>query len=155
MDFRAAIVAEARTWLGTPWHHAARVKGAGVDCGQFLIAAYTGAGLVPGFETGPYSIDHMMHSGEELFLGFVEAHLDRTDTPLPGDVAVWRYGRCFSHGAIVLDWPLIIHAHRPDRAVVLGDATKGALAREHRPEGGSQPREVRIYTIANRIGATP
>ena len=29
---RAAVVHEARTWIGTPFHHQARVKGAGVDC---------------------------------------------------------------------------------------------------------------------------
>ena len=29
---RAAIVAEARSWLGTPYHHQASRKGAGADC---------------------------------------------------------------------------------------------------------------------------
>ena len=29
---RAAVVTEAKTWIGTPFHHAARVRGAGVDC---------------------------------------------------------------------------------------------------------------------------
>jgi NlpC/P60 family putative phage cell wall peptidase len=29
---RAAIVAEARTWIGTLYHHQASVKGIGCDC---------------------------------------------------------------------------------------------------------------------------
>ena len=29
---RQRIVEEARTWIGTPFHHAASVKGIGVDC---------------------------------------------------------------------------------------------------------------------------
>src|SRR5690349_11447583 len=40
--WRARLLDEARTWLLTPWHHNARVRGAGVDCGQLLIACYVG-----------------------------------------------------------------------------------------------------------------
>jgi cell wall-associated NlpC family hydrolase len=29
---REAVIAEARTWLGTPWHHQASLKGVGCDC---------------------------------------------------------------------------------------------------------------------------
>lgn len=29
---RAAVIAEARTWLGTPFHHKQGLKGVGVDC---------------------------------------------------------------------------------------------------------------------------
>jgi cell wall-associated NlpC family hydrolase len=31
----ADVIACARTWIGTPWHHAACVKGVGVDCVHF------------------------------------------------------------------------------------------------------------------------
>ena len=37
---RAAVVAEARSWIGTPYHHAADVKGHGVDCAMLLIRVY-------------------------------------------------------------------------------------------------------------------
>ncbi len=33
---RAALLTEARTWIGTPWHHQAAVKGAGCDCIGFV-----------------------------------------------------------------------------------------------------------------------
>jgi hypothetical protein len=36
---RAALIAEARTWIGTPWHHQAAVKGAGCDCIGFVRGA--------------------------------------------------------------------------------------------------------------------
>ena len=36
---RENLVAEALTWLGTPYHHAGRVKGGGTDCGY---AYFTG-----------------------------------------------------------------------------------------------------------------
>ncbi len=149
-SWRLAVVAEAMTWLRTPYHHNARVKGAGVDCGQFIIAAFVGAGLVPDFDTGDYSADWMMHRSEERYLSFVERHLNRCEQPLPGDVAVWRFGHCFSHGAVVVDWPRVLHAFLHENAVCLGDADKGMLSREHLEAGGSVPRPVRFYTLAGR-----
>jgi cell wall-associated NlpC family hydrolase len=43
---RAAVVAEAKTWIGTPYHHAADVKGHGVDCAMLLVRIYGDLGLV-------------------------------------------------------------------------------------------------------------
>ena len=39
----------------------------------------------------------------------------------PGDFVVFRVGRCFAHGAIVIDWPRIIHAV-VNRCVTLDEA---------------------------------
>ena len=33
---REDVIAEARSWLGTPWHHQAAVKGVGCDCIGFV-----------------------------------------------------------------------------------------------------------------------
>ena len=38
----------------------------------------------------------------------------------PGDFAIWRYGRTFSHGAILVGSSHIVHAVR-GQGVVLGD----------------------------------
>ncbi len=37
------MVAEARTWFGTPWHHQACLKGVGVDCVGLVRASYEAA----------------------------------------------------------------------------------------------------------------
>lgn len=130
---RSAIVAEAQSWLGTPYHHRARVKGAGVDCAMILIEVYATVGLVDTFDPGEYPPDWMMHREEERYLGLVEKFGEQVETPKPGDIAVWKFGRTFSHGAIVIDWPQIIHAHRKTGGVVLADGTQADLAgREHR-----------------------
>ena len=120
-EARAAIVAEARTWLGTPYHHAARVKGAGVDCAQILVEVYSAAGLIERFDPGYYPPDWMLHRDEERYLATVTRFAHPVVEPLPGDVVVYRFGRCVSHGAIVVDWPTIIHAYAPDRKVSVGD----------------------------------
>jgi len=46
--------------------------------------------------------------------------------PQRGDVAVFRFGRCFAHGAIVIDWPRLIHAWC-DVGVVFADAQQAPL----------------------------
>jgi len=124
---RARVVTEALTWLRTPYHHAARVKGAGVDCAQILIAVYAAVGLIEDFQPADYPSDWMLHRSEERYLGHVMQYAHQVSAPQPGDIAVWKFGRCFSHGAIVIDYPSIIHAYRPDQMVGYGDATQGEL----------------------------
>jgi cell wall-associated NlpC family hydrolase len=107
---RAAIVAEAMTWRGTPYHHRARVRGAGVDCAQLLVAVYAAVGLVPLVDTGEYPQDWALHRSDERFLGWLREYARPVACAQPGDVLVMRYGRCYSHGAIVVDDRLLIHS---------------------------------------------
>lgn len=128
---RQDIVTSARSWVGTPYHHMARVKGAGVDCGQLLIKAFSDAGYAKDFDPGFYTCDWHLHRDENVYLGFVEQYFDRapddtelplsqrelTYVPLPGDIIMFKVGRCYSHGAIVSEWPNIIHAYLPSAMV--------------------------------------
>lgn len=127
-DIRAAIVAEALTWLQTPWHHEARVKSAGVDCAQFLIGVYAAAGLVPEFDTGHYPPDWHLHRDEKRFLAHLLQYADPVESALPGDIAMFSYGRHEAHGSIVVEWPTIVHAWRDEGMVVLSDVERGPLA---------------------------
>lgn len=124
---RLAVVAEARTWLGTPWVHMARVKGHGVDCGQLLAAVFEDLGLVRPVPIDPYPQDWALHRGEPVMQSIVERYAAKAEgTPEPGDVVLFRFGRSLSHGGIVLEWPLIIHAYLNERAVVIGDVLANA-----------------------------
>jgi NlpC/P60 family putative phage cell wall peptidase len=118
----SAIVAEARSWLGTPYHHMADIKGVGVDCGMILVRVYCGLGLVDEFDPRPYTRDWHLHRSEEIYLQTVERcadEIDREDLDL-GDIVVFRVGRCYSHGGIVVDLsPLrIVHPYMVQRLVV-------------------------------------
>lgn len=124
-DQRAAVVAEARRWIATPYHHAADVLGAGVDCGMLIVRAYVDTGIVPAFDPRPYSPQWMLHKDEEVYLSLVLGRaVERSDAPQPGDVLVVRWGRCYSHGAIVTAWPNIVHAFAPARMVLEEDFTR-------------------------------
>lgn len=124
------VLAQAHRWLGTPWHHEGDVIGAGVDCAMLLVRVFVAAEVIKAFDPRPYPIDHMLHSDEERFLGWLEKHADpvNTDHPQPADVLVYRVGRCYSHGAIVTQWPYILHAFRDERAVVISRFDAGRLA---------------------------
>ncbi len=156
---RAAVVAEARAWLRTPYHHMGRVKGAGVDCATLLAEVYARAGVVPSVAVPFYPPDWHLHRDAERYLGFVLDHAVELSadesTPiadgrelkaLPADLALWRFGRCFSHGAIVIDWPLVIHAYA-GKGCVLEDAERARWLAQIGERGGSRPRPVKFLRL--------
>jgi cell wall-associated NlpC family hydrolase len=127
---RKAVVAEARSWLRTPYVHMGRRKGAGVDCATLLCEVFERARIVPHIELDWYPPDWYLHRDEERYLAMVARYAGAVvnRSPLPGDIALYKYGRCVSHGAIVLNWPLVIHAWRAAGKVVMADASKAPLA---------------------------
>ncbi len=119
---REAVIAEALTWIGTPFHHAARVKGAGVDCLMLLAEVYERAGAAPHVEPPFYVPDWHLHRDAERYMeGLIGYARPIYGPPLPGDIALFRFGRTFSHGAIVVEWPRLVHAYWAI-GVVWGDA---------------------------------
>lgn len=135
---REAIVAEALTWKGTKYHANASVKQVGVDCARFLAACYRAAGFdIPkDFLHLPHG--WFLHAREEKLLNIVERHMRNVETPLPGDIALFKVGRVFGHSALVVDWPTVIHtdAFVPFPRVEIASADQWPLAR----------REVKFYS---------
>lgn len=130
-DIRRAIVVEALTWLDTPFHHAARLKGCGVDCANLLAAVFGAAGLIPAVALPAYPSDWHIHNDEPRFLNELSLHADRLTAcslAQPGDIAMFTYGRHTAHGAIVTAWPQIIHAWKDAGKVVLSEVDSGPLA---------------------------
>jgi cell wall-associated NlpC family hydrolase len=118
---RAAVVAEARTWLGTRFHHEADVKGGGVDCAMLLVRCFVDTGILAPFDPRPYPIHWHLHQTEERYLSWLAKFAYPTDNPQPGDVVIWRVGNTFSHAAIVSVWPRVIHAYSPAGGVEESD----------------------------------
>ena len=117
---RKAVVDEARSWLGTPYHHRAGLKGAGCDCAYLLIRVYHACGLAPDVDPGFYKRGlAALRKGEQFYVDTVRrlAVPVVRESPLPGDLVLFRFVR-LTHGAIVEHWPMIIHASQPDGAVV-------------------------------------
>lgn len=117
MTIADKIVAEALTWLRTPYHHCAGVKGAGVDCIHFPLRVFQAVGLVdPEFTIPPYPNDWHLNHSEELWLnglGQFSQLLEPADGPTLAGIGVFRYGRTFSHGSICIDPAegMVIHSY--------------------------------------------
>ena len=117
---RARIAAEARKWIGTPYHNCADVLGAGVDCGMLIVRVFVDTGLVAPFDPRPYAPDWMLHRDEEKYLSFFTARAHPVEKPGVGDIALFRYGRSYSHGGVVVSThPVnIVHASHDARFVI-------------------------------------
>ena len=114
MHARPHIVVLARTWLGTPYHHQASVKGAGTDC----------IGLVRGIwrelygrepqALPAYTRDWAEAHGRETLLEAAHCHLVEIPPAAaqPGDILVfrWRRNAPAKHCAILSTPTAMIHA---------------------------------------------
>ena len=141
---RQKIVAEAHRWIGTPYHDCADIRGVGVDCGMLLVHVFVDLGLVASFDPRPYPRDWMMHRDEEKYLGWVKENCREVETPQAGDIAVFRFGRCYSHGGIVTGAApvALVHAYALARCVVEETlARNGDLSRPSR-----KPRFFSLWT---------
>lgn len=130
---RDKVAEAAKSWVGTPYHHMAAVKGAGTDCGMVIIKSFSEAGAIEDYKPKPYAAEWCLHRDEERYLDEIARHLVETDIvegnptamqrvaggwePGLGDVLVWKVGRTFSHGAIVTGWPNVVHAYFPSGVV--------------------------------------
>jgi cell wall-associated NlpC family hydrolase len=83
---RDQIVAEARSWLGTPWVHQHRTKGVATDCAGLVIGVARALGLVPpDFDVNGYG-----RQPDGSLLGVCDRFMRRTSwaEAQPGDVLV-------------------------------------------------------------------
>jgi cell wall-associated NlpC family hydrolase len=127
MNQRQRVVAEAETWLRTPYHHMGRIKGGGTDCLMLLAEVYEAAGVIRHVDVPFYPPDWNLHRDTERYLrGLMRYARGIGGPPQGGDVAVFRFGRCFAHGAIVVSWPRLIHAWC-DAGVVFADGGQPPL----------------------------
>jgi NlpC/P60 family putative phage cell wall peptidase len=115
MTMRDAVIAEARSWIGTPYRHQASLKGVGCDCLGLLRGVWREVrGSEP--ELPPaYSADWAEASGAETLAEAARRHL--TEIPLnavaPGDVLLfrWRAHLPAKHCAILVEPDRMVHAH--------------------------------------------
>lgn len=131
MSTREQVVVEARSWLGTPYHHHGRIKGVGVDCAMLLAEVFEACGLIAHVDAGFYPTDWHEHRTEEVFLEWLNQCGARSvhTPPRPGDVALFRFGRTYSHGAIVVAEDLqMVHAAANHRAVILTRQNEAPLS---------------------------
>lgn len=111
----ALIIAEARSWIGTPYRHQASLKGMGCDC-LGLVRGVWRALNGPEPEAAPaYSADWAEAGGKESLAAAAARHLVPVELAdvTPGDVLLfrWRAHLPAKHAAILVAADRIVHAH--------------------------------------------
>jgi NlpC/P60 family putative phage cell wall peptidase len=112
---RDHIIAESRSWIGTPYRHQASVKGVGCDCLGLLRGVWRAIyGNEP--EAAPaYAPDWAEASGEERLAAAARRYLIELAPAdaAPGDVLLfrWRAHLPAKHAAILSAPGRMIHAH--------------------------------------------
>jgi NlpC/P60 family putative phage cell wall peptidase len=113
---REAIVAEAISWIGTPYCHQASLKGVGCDCLGLVRGVWRALyGDEP--ETMPaYTPDWAEAAGAETLAEAASRHLRRVALieAGPGDVLLfrWRENLPAKHAGILIDGGRFVHAHQ-------------------------------------------
>lgn len=118
---REDVVREALSWVGTPFHDCAGVKGVGTDCAHFIIRVYAAVGLIENFDPESYSPQWFQHREEPRFLDTLARYAHRVDVGFPGDVAMFSFGRHAAHSAIIVDERSMVHAYKPLGCVMLDE----------------------------------
>lgn len=112
---RARILAAARAWIGTPYHHQASLRGAGCDCLGLLRGVWRDLYGAEPEEAPPYSASWAEDRGGEPLREAADRHLVAIDraAAAPGDVLLfrWRDSLPAKHCAI-LTTPLAVPAAR-------------------------------------------
>jgi NlpC/P60 family putative phage cell wall peptidase len=104
---RAAIVAEARSWVGTPYRHQASIQGVGCDCLGLVRGVWRALYGDEPEAPPPYRPDWAETGGRETLLEAARRHL--VEIPVsaarPGDVLLFRMSpdACLKHCAILAD----------------------------------------------------
>jgi NlpC/P60 family putative phage cell wall peptidase len=109
------IVAEARSWIGTPYRHQASLKHVGCDCLGLVLGVWRALyGALPE-QPPPYTPDWAEAGSGEPLIDAALRHLSpRTgDEVAPGDVLIfrWRDHVAAKHLAIASGPDRMIHAH--------------------------------------------
>ena len=109
------IIAEARSWVGTPYRHQASLKGVGCDCLGLVRGVWRHVFGDEPERAPPYAPDWAEAARGEPLAEAAGRHLVplASDQFEPGDVLLfrWREQLAAKHLAIVTASDLMVHAH--------------------------------------------
>lgn len=119
MPTRSEIVAAARRYLGTPYHHQAALRGAGCDCLGLVRGVWRDLYGAEPEHPPPYTPDWGETGTVEVLLDGAARHMAAVALPAarPGDALVFRMrpAAVAKHVAILSAPDRMVHAQSDDR----------------------------------------
>lgn len=113
------VIAEARSWIGTPYRHQASLKGVGCDCLGLVRGVWRAVCGPEPEAAGSYSSSWAEADREERLAQAADRYMCAIDLAArkPGDVVLfrWRGHLPAKHAAILSGEEMMIHAHDGER----------------------------------------
>jgi len=146
---RLAIIQEAFSWIGTPFVDCGDIKGkdGAIDCAMLLKRCYVDAGRLPDFDPRPYPPRWHVHKDQELFLDWIKKLGGvEIDKPRLADIVVFQFGRCYSHGAILVNNLEVVHAYAAANCCLLSRLDEPVLGYKS-TANQELPRPVKYFNV--------
>jgi NlpC/P60 family putative phage cell wall peptidase len=108
------VIAEALSWVGTPYRHQASRKGVGCDCLGLVRGVWRAFHGREPEAPGPYSMDWAESTGEERMLEAAGRHFIACEgDPRPGHMVLfrWRPHLPAKHAGILTSGSTFVHAY--------------------------------------------
>lgn len=109
------VVAEALSWVGTPYRHQGRLKGVGCDCLGLVLGVWGAVYGASPEQPGPYAPDWAEAGGEERLLAGARRNFAEKDVRemAAGDLLVfrWRPHLPAKHAGILVAPDSFVHAY--------------------------------------------
>ena len=154
LELRQAVVREALSWVGTPYVQLGDVKGpaGALDCSMLLVRTFVDAGVLSPFDPRPYPPNWHMHHSDERYLAWMQAVAVEVPAPQAGDIVIFRFGMCFSHGGVLIDGQRVVHALAQHGFCDVTDLREAFLEFERVPGAGKTrrawaPRPKRFFDV--------
>jgi hypothetical protein len=130
LEQQTAVVNEALTWLNTPYHASAGLKGIGVDCARSLYNVYRAVGMCDEINIPPGPSRQFIKNADAKYLETVQKYAVEIakDELTPGCIVMFRMKDLpiFTHGAIVITVdPLVILHAVIKQGVILSSINEG------------------------------
>jgi|SRR6516164_1784678 cell wall-associated NlpC family hydrolase len=109
-ELRRQVVAEALSWVGTPYRQLGATRGIAVDCSMLIVRTLIEVGVVEDFDPRPYPPLWFLHREDERYIGWLEKTTNEVREPQPADIVAIRIGRAFAHSGFYVGGGQIVHA---------------------------------------------
>ena len=120
MITREAIIAAAREWIGTRWHHQGALKGIGCDCIGLIagVARELGIPEAARFRADPRFRGYGRTPEPNMLRAAIAEYLNVAESEQPGDILLMRFDAEPQHFGFVSASDYMIHAYAQARKVV-------------------------------------
>ncbi len=111
MTLNERLVQQVLQWVGVPYQHRGLTR-AGCDCTGLLIGCVQELGYAPNYQLRYYPRDWNLHAMADDYIR-QELAAVAAPTPIaqPGDILLFRFGKCVAHSAILVRAKTFLHAH--------------------------------------------